>query len=257
MTRINGVQAVLAETQVRLNLIAQEMEERMPYATATRLNQLARTLALSLGLVTGAAFAAGGHHSLDDAAILEPDTCEAEGWLTRSRGGQRLLHAGGACRVGPVELGASAEYARERGASETAYALQAKWATELTPGFSAGISLSPGWQARVRPRYQATTLVALATWEPRENVALHLNAGRDFVHAGGDENRAGVSVEWSPRERWSLTAERYVEQQAHFVRAGLRWAATEDWTFDASRAHRLHGPGDSSWTIGVTRRIGR
>jgi hypothetical protein len=40
------------------------------------------------------------------------------------------------------------------------------------------------------------------------------------------------------------------------VRAGLRWFATELWTFDVSRAQRLHGPGESTWTVGVTRRIG-
>ena len=229
----------------------------MHHASAMRLKNLARTLTLSFGLASGAAWAAGGHHALDDATILEPDTCEAESWLTRSRGGERLLHAGGACRVGPVELGAAAEHAREAGASETGYALQVKWATEVAAGFSAGASLTSGWQAHVRPRYQATTLVGLATWTPREDVVMHLNLGRDFIHAGGDEKRAGVSVEWSPRENWWLTAERYVEQQTHFVRAALRWAASEDWTFDVSRAHRLHGPGESGWTIGVTRRIGR
>jgi hypothetical protein len=222
-----------------------------------RLTKLARTFVLSLGLLSGAAWAAGGHHSLDDAAILEPDTCEAESWLTHLRGGQRLLHAGGACRVGSVEVGASSEYAREAGASETGWGLQVKWATEVAPGFSAGLSLSPAWQARARPRYQATTLVALATWAPREDVALHLNLGRDFVHDSSDEKRAGVSVEWTPRENWSLMAERYVEQLSHFVRGGLRWAATDDWTFDVSRAHRLHGPGASTWTVGLTRRIGR
>lgn len=229
----------------------------MKHATAMRLDGLARTLALSLGLLSGAAWAAGGHHALDDAAILEPGACEAESWLVRSRGGQRLLHAGGACRAGPVELGASAEYARQSGASETGYALQAKWATELAPGFSAGLSLASGWQAHVRPRYQGATLVALATWAARENVALHVNFGRDFNHAGSDENRWGVSVEWAPRENWSLTAERYAEQQTHFVRAGLRWAASGDWTFDVSRAHRLYGPGESAWTVGMTRAFAR
>jgi len=229
----------------------------MKHATAMRLDRLARTLVVSLGLLSGAAFAAGGHHALDDAAILEPDTCEAESWLTRSRGGQRLLHAGGACRVGPVELGASAEHARQAGAGETGYVLQAKWAAQLGPGFSAGLSLASGWRAQVRPRHQGATLVALATWAAREDVAFHLNLGRDFNHAGGDENRWGVSVEWTPRENWSLTAERYAEQQSHFLRAGLRWAASDAWTFDISRAHRLRGPGEAAWTVGVTRAIGR
>lgn len=229
----------------------------MNNATAAPMNWRARNLVLSLVLACGGAWAAGGHHALDDAAILEPETCEAESWLARARGGQRLLHAGGACRVGPVELGASADYARAAGASETGYSLQAKWATELAPGFSAGLSLASGWQAHVRPRYQGTTLVALATWAAREDIALHLNFGRDFNHGGRDESRYGVSVEWAPRENWSLTAERYAEQRTQFVRAGLRWAASEDWTVDISRAHRLSGPGESAWTVGVTRAIAR
>lgn len=230
----------------------------MHHPNATRSIRLARTIVLLLATVSGAAWSAGGHHSLDDAAILEPDTCEAESWLTQhALGGQRLLHAGGACRLGPVEVGAAAEHSRDADARETGYALQVKWATELAPGFSAGLSVSRAWQAHARPRYQATTLAALATWVPREDVAFHLNLGRDFIHADTGQKRAGASVEWFAREDWSFTAERYVEQLSHFVRAGLRWAATEDWTFDVSRAHRLNGPGTSSWTVGVTRRIGR
>lgn len=222
-----------------------------------RARRVAQAAALAIGLASGAAWAAGGHHGLDDAAILDTNQCEAESWLARSRGGQRLLHAGGACRVGPVELGASAEYERQDGASGTGYALQAKWATELAPGFSAGASLASGWQAHARPRYQATTFVGLATWAPREDLAFHLNLGRDFVNGGRDSNRAGVSLEWTPRENWSLTVERYAEQHTHFARAGVRWAASDAWTIDASRAQRLRGDGESSWTLGVTRLIGR
>lgn len=218
---------------------------------------LARTLGAAIGLAfAGGAFAAGGHHAVDDAAMLEPQACELESWTTRAQGGQRLLHAGAGCRVGPVELGVAGEYARQGGASEAAYAVQGKWAREWAPGLSAGLSVTSGWQAHVRPRYQATTVVALATWLPREDLALHLNLGRDFVRGDGDANRSGVAVEWTPRERWSVLAERYVEQRTHLLRAGLRWAASEDWTLDASRAHRLHGPGESSWTVGVTRRLG-
>lgn len=229
----------------------------MKHETTARSNGPAFAVVLTLGLACTAAQAAGGHHSLDDAAILDSGTCEAESWLTRAGGGQRLLHAGGACRVGPVELGAAAEHARQYGSRETGYGLQAKWATELAPGFSAGLSVASGWQAHVRPRYQGATVVALATWTPREDIALHLNLGRDFVHSGSDENRYGVSVEWMPREGWSLTAERYAEAGAHFVRAGVRWAANADWTLDLSRAHRLAGTGESAWTVGVTRAFGR
>jgi hypothetical protein len=222
--------------------------------TATRAGACARAIALSIGL-TGGAWAAGGHHGVDDASILEPQACEAESWLTRSRGDQRLLHAGAACRLGPVELGAWTEQGRRAGTGEAGHGIEAKWASEWTPGLGVGLSAASGWQAHVRPRYQATTLAALATWTPREDFALHLNLGRDFVRGGPDANRSGVSLEWLPREDWSLMAERYVEQRAHFARAGVRWAATKDWTFDVSRAQRLRGPGDSSWTVGATRLI--
>jgi hypothetical protein len=34
--------------------------------------------------------------------------------------------------------------------------------------------------------------------------------------------------------------------------AGVRWAVSEAWSVDLSRAHRLRGPGESNWTVGAT-----
>lgn len=206
--------------------------------------------------MSGAVHAAGGHHGVDDASILEPGTCELESWFTRASAGERLLHAGAGCRVGPVELGAAAESARDPSGHAMAYGLQVKWAAEIAPGLSGGFSLSPGWQAHVRPRYQGTTLAALLTWA-REDIALHANLGRDLVHGAPDENRSGVAAEWFPALGWSLMAERYVESATHFMRAGVRWAATEHLTVDLSRARRLRGAGSSNWTLGATWLIDR
>lgn len=210
--------------------------------------------ALILGalLLASPAFAAGGHHAVDDAAILETGQCELESWFSRARGGERLLHAGAGCRVGPLELGVAGEYARQSGTSQTAWGLQAKWATEIADKLSVGVALSPAWAAHVRPRYQGATLAALLTWNASETVALHANLGRDFVHGGADENRYGVAAEWMPVKGWSLVAERYRESQSHFVRAGVRWLGGEDWSVDLSRAQRLTGPGTSNWTLGGT-----
>jgi hypothetical protein len=199
------------------------------------------------------AMAAGGHHALDDAVILEPGTCQVESWLTRDNDHQRLLHAGSACRVGPVELGVAAEHARDgAGSSETGYQLQGKWATEVLPGIHAGLSLTGGWQAHARPRYQAATVSGLLTWFAHEDLAFHLNLGRDLLRAQADEDRSGVSVEWTVRPGWSLTVERYLEAGSHFARAGVRWALDEAWSFDLSRAHRVRGPGASNWTLAAT-----
>lgn len=214
-------------------------------------NVSAWVLAAALA-ASSAVRAAGGHHGVDDAAILEPGTCELEGWFTRTGPGERLLHAGAGCRVGPVELGVSAERARDPSSRATGYGLEVKWATEVAPDWSAGLSLSSGWQAHVRPRYQGSTAMALLTWAAREDLAVHANLGRDLLRGAPDEKRYGAAVEWMPREGWSLMAERYFESATHFVRTGVRWAVAENVTVDLSRAHSLRGPVPSNWTLGAT-----
>jgi hypothetical protein len=196
--------------------------------------------------------AAGGHHAVDDAAITDPGGCKLESWWTAASGGDRLLHAGGGCRVGPVELNASGEHTRAAGDSESSTGLQMKWATQVAPGFSAGLSLAASWQAHARPRHQTDTLVTLFTWAVRDDLALHLNLGRDFNHADAKQNRGGVSAEWRAQPNWSVVAERYLDGGTHFVRAGVRWALTEGWSIDLSRAQHLRGPAESNWTVGAT-----
>jgi len=203
-------------------------------------------------LACTAAHSAGGHHAVDDAAILEEGKCEVETWFSRAADRERLLHLGTGCRVGPVELGVAGEYSRLAGTSQTAWGLQAKWATEVREGLSVGLSVGPAWQAHVRPRYQGFTLAGLLTWQAAETVAVHLNVGRDFVRRGDDLNRSGISLEWAPREGWSVVAERYAAEDSQFFRAGLRHNVNDKLTVDLSRAQRLSGPSPSNWTLGVT-----
>lgn len=200
----------------------------------------------------GCALAAGGHHAVDDAAILDPGQCELESWFVRAQGNQRLLHAGASCRVGPVELGIASEAARAGGASQAGHGVSAKWATPVADDISIGASVGPAWAAHARPRYQGATVAMLATWTPREDVAVHLNLGRDLVHRGRDAARHGVAAEWLPIDGWSFLAERFLEQGGHFARAGARWAGGKAWSLDLSRSHRLSGPGASAWTVGAS-----
>jgi hypothetical protein len=153
--------------------------------------------------------------------------------------------------VGPVELNGSTEYTRADGSRQTGYTFQGKWATELLPGFSAGLSAWTRWQARLRPRWQGSTVSALFSWKPQDDIALHLNLGRDFVNGGPDQDRSGVSVEWAARPGWSVVGERYLADGTHFVRVGARW------TVDLSRAQHLSGPGASNWTLGTAWQFSR
>ncbi len=201
----------------------------------------------------GPASAAGGHHAVDDAAILGPGACELESWFTHTRNVHGWLHAGAACRVGPIELGVGSEYVRPRDAgSETAWGVQGKWAQEVGAGLSLGLSLTPVWGAHMQPRFLGTTVSGLATWAAAEQWALHLNLGRDYLHRAEDESRYGVAAEWSGSAGWSLVAGRFKEARTHYLRAGARWAFAEQWSTDLSYAYRLAGPRVSNWTLGVT-----
>lgn len=234
------------------------MTKRHPPGRAPAARHLAAMAAAGhLLLAPLASQAAGGHHAVDDAALLEPGQCELEGWAVRPQGGGRLLHAGLGCRVGPVELGAATEHARASGAGGTGWLPTVKWAASMGDGVSIGASLTPQWQARARPRYQATAAVGLLTWSATERLAIHVNAGHALVHRGPDERLLGLSAEWTSPAGWSAVIERDVAGDAHHLRAGLRFAVAEHWSIDFSRAHRLSGPGTSGWTFGVTRLLQR
>jgi hypothetical protein len=213
-----------------------------------------RVLALAAaGVLGAAAHAAGGHHGVDDAYLIDPGGCELESWSTRGANSGRLLHGGAACRVGPVELGVTLDHARETAESISAQGLQVKWARPWWPGFSAGASLTSGWVAQAQPRWQGATLSTLFSWSVRDGLALHANVGRDFLRARADVPRSGVLVEWAPLSpRWRIEGERFVEDETHFARAGLRWSASERWALEASRAQSLHGPRPSNWTLAAT-----
>lgn len=181
-----------------------------------------------------------------------------ESWYERSSAPGRLLHLGAGCRVGPVELGAATEPQRQSGAHAADHGVQVKWASELAPGFSAGVVAGASWQAHARPRSQGSSASALASWSPVAHVGLHANLGRDFVHRGADQPRGGIAIDWTPGGgAWQLAAERFRQEGGHFARVGVRWTPAPDWVLDVSRAVRRRGAGDSSWTVGLTREFAR
>ena len=208
--------------------------------------------AMVLGCTCVVSQAAGGHHAVDDAEILPRGECEQETWFSRARDGERLLHAGVGCRVGPVELGAAGEHARAGDDSATAWNLEVKWARDVADGLSVGLDLQPTWLAHRSPRFAGTRLAALATWKPVATLSLHFNAGHSFVRGERDLANGGIAAEWAPVTRWTFVAERYLESETHAVRGGARWAAGRQWTVDLSYARRLNGPVPSFWTFGLS-----
>jgi len=197
--------------------------------------------------------AAGGHHTVDDAALLEPGQCQLEVWFEREAGNARsLLHAGPACRAGPVQLGLALDRERSDASPATSsFSAQLKWARPLDERWSVGAVLALAGQDR-SPRYVGSTIVIPVTWKATDTLLAHLNVGRDFRHRQRDLNRAGLALEWAPLETGSLVAERYWEGGAHFRRVGARWALTPSTNIDLSQARGLHGSAPAWWTLGLS-----
>jgi hypothetical protein len=199
------------------------------------------------------AHAAGGHHAVDDASILEPGQCQVESWVDRENGGNRsTLHAGTACRVAGVELGLDVDRSHLAAMERlTMIGAQLKWARAWSKGSSFGLLVSSAWE-HPAARHAGTTVVVPLTWQPGENVAVHVNVGREFRHRARDGHRAGAEVEWAPLPAWSVIAERFTEDGTPFARAGARWTLTPAISVDLSRAQPLGGRGPAWWTFGVT-----
>lgn len=197
--------------------------------------------------------AAGGHHAVDDAFLLEAGQCQVEVWTDREKNhGRSLLHGGSACRVAQVELGVNIDQSRLAGAKATVTAgPQVKWAQPFTQTLSGGVVLSAVWQDTT-PRFAGSSLVFPFTWQASEAVLVHVNLGRDFRRGGPDFNRAGVAAEWTALPAWSLVAERFREGGTNFWRGGARYAVTSNVNVDISRARGLGGSAPAWWTLGST-----
>lgn len=200
-----------------------------------------------------AVMAAGGHHAVDDAAMLDAGNCKLDGWWAAGPSSARTLRAGAGCRVGAVELGVGTERLRADGDTAHAHGVQVKWAHELQPGVGVGLSLAPSWQGRSAQAYQGSVVMGLLSWAAHPGLGVHLNLGRQVRHRDRDDTAGGVSLDWRLSADWQGMVERYRVDGQHLARAGLRWTPVKGWTLDTSRAQAMSGPRGSVWTLGVTR----
>ena len=202
-------------------------------------------------LLASSAQAAGGHHSVDDAVILDPGQCLIETWFDHAESsGARLWHVGPACRVGPVELGLNFDAIRTSVGERTSFGgVQAKWARPLTEKISIGAVVSATWKDR-SPHRVGTGIVVPLTWQATEALQIHINVGRDFLDNAPDADRGGIAAEWSASQEWSFVAERFRELHTDRWRLGARYTLNTNVSFDLSRAQGL-GKAPSSWTAGV------
>lgn len=236
---------------------------RAPRRTRPSLRQRAArlhawTAAYLCGLAVTQTHAAGGHHAVDDAAIVDPGQCQIETWADRrdgERSGYAPVHLGPACRVGPVELGLNLE--RERGSEGRTVraAPQLKWAHALSDDLGVGLLVAAAWERspeRGALRYTGASVVVPLTWQIAEDWRAHFNLGRDLHRAQPSRSHSGLALEWTASQQLGFVAERFREGGASAWRAGLRWTPTDTLSIDLSRAHGLRADRPGWWTLGMT-----
>ncbi len=208
-------------------------------------------LAGGMGLAQQA-LAAGGHHAVDDAALLAPGECVVEAWLERGgRGAGHLLHLGPACRIGAVELGLNLDRSHRSGVGGAGFdGAQMKWAHPVSSALAVGVVLSAGAQRR-SPHAGSGAVVVPVTWQPAPAWQVHLNFGRDFRQGAPDTGRSGAALEWGPAATWSFVAERYRDSGSHFGRVGGRYTCSPAVQLDLSRAWGLDRGAPDTWTAGL------
>ena len=208
------------------------------------------------GLTPTQTHAAGGHHSVDDAAILDAGQCQIETWTDRhADSAQGLLHIGPACRVGAVELGLNLEREHSGEGRTVRVGPQVKWAFDINDRLSVGVLATVGWQSAAHEtalRFASSSVVVPVTWQIDESWRAHVNLGRDFRRAQPSTSHSGAAIEWSALPSVSFVAERFREGGGSAWRAGVRWMPMQALSIDLSRARGLRADAPAWWTLGLT-----
>jgi len=195
----------------------------------------------------------GGHFDVDDAIVLAPGRCQVELWALRGEAA-RLAHIGPACRVGPVELGLTADRVSGDAPGANIAGAQVKWATELWPQIEIGVVASA-----LRDTTHAAELYTAyvpITWSVSDAVQLHANVGADRNGEGRRTSRLGIAGQWAIDDRFTLLAERFRLLDINATRVGTRIALGEQASIDVSGA-RISGSGNRVWGLGLTIEFGR
>ena len=183
------------------------------------------------------AHAAGGHHEVDDATVLDPGRCQVEAWAIDGRQpALRALHLGSACRFGPIEWGLGLDGLRQGGKGATSAGPQLKWVSELIPQrLAVGFVTGTTWQLHGKALAVTTTYVPMTAWlGPGGSLQLHANLGQDREAGVGVRRRWGVAMDWSVDDKLLLTAERRSQLAQALTRCGARWNLTPLSSLDFS-----------------------
>lgn len=213
---------------------------------------------LSALLAAGPAFASGGGHVVDDAAVEAPGTCHLESWVTRSSGGSGLVNSGPACtrKAWPnLELGGFVAHSWTNETDDTLIGLSPKLMLRSEDrGIGIGIATSVGYGIN-RGRFETASVIVPVTIPAGEKLRFNLNAGWQWTRAGHRQDMfVGAQAEIVLRKNLNLMVETFTRDQGKVGgQAGLRWTiAGGAVDLDLIGGRYIDGATRSAITFGVT-----
>lgn len=209
-------------------------------------------------LAAGPAFASGGAHVVDDAAVETPGTCHLESWVTLSSGGGGLLNSAPACtrKAWPnLELGGFVAHGWTKGADDTLIGLSPKLVLRSEDrGIGIGIATSVGYGVD-RGRFDTASFIVPVTIPAGETLRFNLNAGWQWTRAGHRHDMfVGGQAEIALRKSLNLMVETFARDEGKSGgQAGLRWTVARGAVdLDLIGGRYVDGSTRSAVTFGVT-----
>lgn len=214
-------------------------------------------------LLAGAATAAHAGRPLatEDADVLDPGACELEGFVARERASGTSAANGSTLQFG-CGLGwhsqAALAHTRVRSDGETASAWALLGKTAIVPRADAtpGLTLAWGLVAERIPgaatKHEATFLAAVATREWDGGWLAHANLGWwRSESASASTTTWNLALEKPVGAGVDVMGEFYGNDRTRaWLGLGLRWAAAERLSLNASYAVQDSAPRTRLWTVG-------
>ena len=209
-----------------------------------------RRLGLAVLLLASSFAHAGQPLFTDDAAVVAAKTCQLEAWILSNHDGRDYV-AQPACNfTGNLELSVGAGRARpNEGDSSSLLQLQAKavlfalddrvWSFGAVGGAARDTGAPHGNSA-----FQLFYAKALASWYPREDVEIDLNAGVANSYGQGTFALAGAAIQYTIVTNVQLLAEAFrAEPGPTRYQVGARFIIVPDrLEAYASYGNRFNGP---------------
>lgn len=209
-------------------------------------------------LAAGPAYASGGEHVVDDAAVETPGTCHLENWVTLSSGDGGLVNSAPACtrKVWPnLELGGFIAHGWTRNSDDTLIGLSPKLMLRSeNRGIGIGIATSVGYGID-RGRFETASVIVPVTIPAGEKLRFNLNAGWLWTRASHRHDAfVGAQAEITLRKNLNLMVETFTRDKGKVGgQAGLRWTVAGGAVdLDIVGGRYVDGATRSAITFGVT-----